>query len=100
MGAASVRGRCQAPGPRSQIDGGDDLISAPYRGGGDREMRELCISQGEHRVAGSVALAWPSVHFAPPSSLSFWGKLKIRCVGLQHHLRANAERRCGVYFVP
>ena len=57
VGAASVRGRCQAPGPRSQIDGGDDLISAPYRGGGDREMRELCISQGEHRVAGSAALA-------------------------------------------
>jgi hypothetical protein len=57
VGAASVRGRRQAPGPRSQIDGGDDLISAPYRGGGDREMRELCISQGEHRVAGSAALA-------------------------------------------
>jgi hypothetical protein len=50
VGAASVRGRRQAPGPRSQIDGGDDLISAPYRRGGDREMRELCISHGEHRV--------------------------------------------------
>jgi hypothetical protein len=50
VGAASVRARCQAPGPRCQIDGGDDLISAPYRRGGDREMRELCINQGEHRV--------------------------------------------------
>jgi hypothetical protein len=28
VGAASVRGRCQAPGPRSQIDGGDDRFGS------------------------------------------------------------------------
>jgi hypothetical protein len=46
VGAASVRGRYQAPGPRSQIDGGDDLRSSyPLKPASEMHLRRQQNSQ-------------------------------------------------------